>query len=254
MDSIRAAALTFNKYIKNLKAKAAAAPESQLCANLFKTRKNLERGIISFDVLTQSMGGLVARYYIENLGKSRNVRKLITIGATHWGTALAKHASGNNPADLDQRPDSRMLHGNRGGPTDPIKYWNHGSSRYFFIGAVTGPTLSPNPSELFYRVSRSIRTHRQLDRYVRGFTAYKGATYSGTALDDNLATLLSQIGWSFKDFKNLNATPRPKHRVPYEECWIYPMKSHSNTLFSRLHGKFLHRYSLINKVIHILRK
>ena len=36
-----------------------------------------------------SNGGLVSRYYIENMGGSINVEKLITIDTPHWGSGLA---------------------------------------------------------------------------------------------------------------------------------------------------------------------
>ncbi|MBE6642640.1 MAG: DNRLRE domain-containing protein [Ruminococcaceae bacterium] len=43
----------------------------------------------SFNIVGHSMGGLVARYYIENLGFDEHVEKLITIDTPHWGTPLA---------------------------------------------------------------------------------------------------------------------------------------------------------------------
>ena len=39
------------------------------------------------------MGGLVARYYIENIVKDENVRKLITVDTPHWGAGLANGSS-----------------------------------------------------------------------------------------------------------------------------------------------------------------
>lgn len=45
------------------------------------------------DVVGHSLGGLIARYYVQRLGGDRRVRTLVTLGTPHAGTAVAPLAS-----------------------------------------------------------------------------------------------------------------------------------------------------------------
>jgi triacylglycerol lipase len=42
------------------------------------------------DIVAHSLGGVVARYYIERMGGARKVGKLVTIGSPHRGTMLGR--------------------------------------------------------------------------------------------------------------------------------------------------------------------
>jgi len=64
-------------------------------------------GATQIDLVGHSMGGLVARYYLEQLGGAQKVRKCITIAAPHHGTLLAVLAPGQNGREL--RPGSAFL-------------------------------------------------------------------------------------------------------------------------------------------------
>jgi triacylglycerol lipase len=59
-------------------------------------------GLIGF-----SMGGIVARYYLQNLGGYRRVKRVVTISSPHRGSALAYLASGKGAQEL--RPNSPLL-------------------------------------------------------------------------------------------------------------------------------------------------
>ncbi|MEE1844614.1 MULTISPECIES: alpha/beta fold hydrolase [unclassified Streptomyces] len=45
------------------------------------------------DIVGHSLGGLIARYYVQRLGGDQRVRTLVTLGAPHAGTAVAPLAS-----------------------------------------------------------------------------------------------------------------------------------------------------------------
>lgn len=45
------------------------------------------------DIVGHSLGGLIARYYVQRLGGDQRVRTLVTLGAPHGGTAVAPLAS-----------------------------------------------------------------------------------------------------------------------------------------------------------------
>ena len=57
-------------------------------------------GVEQVDVVAHSMGGLVARWFIEKSGGGARVRKLITIATPHHGTALASLALGRARRDI----------------------------------------------------------------------------------------------------------------------------------------------------------
>ncbi len=58
-------------------------------------------------IIGHSLGGLVARYYIQALGGDRRVSKCVTMGTPHLGTIAAYAAP--VPAALQMRPNSRFL-------------------------------------------------------------------------------------------------------------------------------------------------
>ena len=60
-----------------------------------------------FDLVGFSMGGIIARYYVQRMGGIRRVERLITISAPHHGTYTA-YAMGNCGA-RQMRPGSVFL-------------------------------------------------------------------------------------------------------------------------------------------------
>jgi len=64
-------------------------------------------GAEQIDLVAHSMGGLVARYYVEQLGGAGKVRRCITIETPHHGTLLAVIAPGENARQM--RPGSTFL-------------------------------------------------------------------------------------------------------------------------------------------------
>ncbi len=70
------------------------------------TAAHLKRGR-KFDLVGFSMGGLVSRYYVQRLGGSARVDRLITIAAPHHGTFMARLARGAGAVEM--RPGSDFL-------------------------------------------------------------------------------------------------------------------------------------------------
>jgi len=64
-------------------------------------------GAAQIDLVGHSMGGLVARYYLEHLADTGKVRRCITIETPHHGTLLAMFAPGQNGRQM--RPGSEFL-------------------------------------------------------------------------------------------------------------------------------------------------
>jgi triacylglycerol lipase len=61
----------------------------------------------AMDLVGFSMGGLVARYYVQKLGGMDRVRRLVTVASPHHGTLLAWCVP--NPGCRQMRPDSAFL-------------------------------------------------------------------------------------------------------------------------------------------------
>ncbi|GGW33287.1 esterase/lipase family protein [Streptomyces griseoloalbus] len=60
------------------------------------------------DVVGHSLGGLIARYYVQRLGGDTRVRTLVTLGTPHSGTRVAPLANAH-PIVRQMRPGSAVL-------------------------------------------------------------------------------------------------------------------------------------------------
>jgi hypothetical protein len=60
------------------------------------------------DIVGHSLGGLIARYYVQRLGGDHRVRTLVTLGTPHTGTSVAPLASAH-PIVRQMRPDSAVI-------------------------------------------------------------------------------------------------------------------------------------------------
>ncbi|MFI1222754.1 MULTISPECIES: esterase/lipase family protein [unclassified Streptomyces] len=65
------------------------------------------------DIVGHSLGGLIARYYVQRLGGDRRVRTLVTLGTPHRGTAVAPGA-GVHPIVRQMRSGSPVIEELRG--------------------------------------------------------------------------------------------------------------------------------------------
>jgi pimeloyl-ACP methyl ester carboxylesterase len=80
-------------------------------------RRHVRGGRI--DLVCHSLGGLVARVYIQELGGARRVDRCITLGTPHRGTYNSYWLNSRVGSEL--RPDSPLLsrlHGSRAGASD----------------------------------------------------------------------------------------------------------------------------------------
>lgn len=64
--------------------------------------------VTQLDLVAHSLGGIVARYYIERLSGGRKIQRLVTIGTPHAGTRMGNFGIGI-PAARDLRGGSVLL-------------------------------------------------------------------------------------------------------------------------------------------------
>ncbi len=70
----------------------------------------LERtGRAEVDVVGHSLGGLIARYYVQRLGGDARVRTLVTLGTPHAGTTAGSPLADAHPLVRQMRPGSEVL-------------------------------------------------------------------------------------------------------------------------------------------------
>lgn len=60
------------------------------------------------DIVGHSLGGLIARYYVQRLGGDTRVRTLVTLGTPHSGTRVVPLANAH-PIVRQMRPGSELL-------------------------------------------------------------------------------------------------------------------------------------------------
>ncbi|MEE1060979.1 MAG: VWA domain-containing protein [Ruminococcus sp.] len=89
---------------------------------IFATKDDKAKGNVKFILIGHSMGGLVSRYYVENIGTT-NVEKVITIDTPHYGSGLANTSDilGDSilfsPSNFDLRTDSTLFGGD-------VRWWD----------------------------------------------------------------------------------------------------------------------------------
>ncbi|WP_055493247.1 triacylglycerol lipase [Streptomyces sp. TP-A0356] len=79
------------------------------------------------DIVGHSLGGLIARYYVQRLGGDLHVRTLVTLGTPHSGTRVAPLANAH-PIVRQMRPGSELIEELRGPApgcrTQFVSFWS----------------------------------------------------------------------------------------------------------------------------------
>jgi pimeloyl-ACP methyl ester carboxylesterase len=65
-------------------------------------------GSAQVDIVGHSLGGLIARYYVQRLGGDRRIRTLVTLGTPHSGTRAVPLANAH-PIVRQMRPGSEVI-------------------------------------------------------------------------------------------------------------------------------------------------
>ena len=136
-DAVVHNAKKFEKYIENLIDDVRTSDNNEMKACFYASRSDYNNNNYKINIVGHSMGGLVARYYIENMGYmisynvgdlvcfeeigyDKHVDKLITICTPHWGSGYADVSCGTGEiaelgmhklCDHDLRFDSKMYGG-----------------------------------------------------------------------------------------------------------------------------------------------
>ena len=200
------------------------------------------------------MGGLVARYYIENMyytnsdntkiSYDKYVDKLITICTPHWGSGYANFSNflGSNLhvlCDHDLDFNSAMFDGstpatvncNKGTcpgidyiVTPQLQYQRQRSTKYYAIAGIDYDTDFVNLNDHTFEMPTNFTTYQEITDYLVSKNIYKPGSNdmqliiepNPKDIGDNMVGFLSQIGWS-GDNSNIN-TPEP--RIKMEKIFV----------------------------------
>ena len=108
-----------------------------------------------FHIIGHSMGGLIARQYIQFHGGSERVKSLITLGTPHHGTPIAALGIGLmgggllSQSPLQMLPNSRFLKRLHQQPFPPSIPLTSIYSKQDYIASWWGSVLRPHQNELY---------------------------------------------------------------------------------------------------------
>ncbi|MBQ4140114.1 MAG: Ig-like domain-containing protein [Clostridia bacterium] len=230
------------------------------------------------DIVGHSMGGLVARYYIENIGKDENVRRLITIDTPHWGSGLADTSSiiglEHHLCDHDLRFDSCMYGGsfttsldcnalgdncpkNNYVLTDELNYDIDRTTRYYAIAGLDYNSDAIDLNDMGFEINPSYTTFDDITEELQKNTnnkLYRIDITDAIIIDyiqikeegDNIVGFLSQIGCTESGINS------PDKKIDFEKIFINIDTNGGNNISDHFHGKMAHRIIVINKVMEYL--
>lgn len=120
-DMAKVNAELLEAYIADLVEIARSGLDNEVASasGIFPTK---DQSFYEFDLIGHSNGGLVSRFYVENLGGSAHIRKVITLDIPHYGSGIAYASHFIDildvlnvcyPMDVDLRPSSALFGGER---------------------------------------------------------------------------------------------------------------------------------------------
>ncbi len=141
-----------------------------------------QTGAAKVDLIGHSQGGLVARYYVKNLGGSAKVDRVISLGAPHYGTYVANLVTFfgfGSCAGVVACPQmsigSSFLANLNAGPDviSPVKYTNIYTALDELVRPVTNATLQDGATNVKVQSQCFLRVVGHLGLILDG-TVYDG--------------------------------------------------------------------------------
>ncbi len=278
-------AFKFDKYITNLITYVRNYDLDEMKTCFYKSKQDYINDNFCFNIVGHSMGGLVARYYIENLGKDENVDKLITIGTPHWGSGYANLSNSTGLShvlcDHDLDMNSIMFGGTDNSyetcgcsmlgsrPTGELAYYQPRHTKYYAIAGVDYNATYLNDNNFAFEMPTTFLTYQEISDYMNDKDLYKLLVIEDDTIvpinpiivGDNMVGFMSQIGWTEDDAAS------PTKRIEMEEIFvlvdtnggnggevfIWEVVVSGNVGKNILHSKTNHREVVCNKVSEYLR-
>ena len=209
-DAVIHSAKKLEKYIENLISYVRSSGTNEMKACFYESRGAYDRNDFRINLVGHSMGGLVSRYYIENLGQDAHVDKLITIDTPHWGSGYADASVipfVHKLCDHDLELTSPMNNPNSNDPNPKVGFCVYCKDDYPITPKLINPAnrttkyyaiagidyTSDGENDYCFEMPATYSTYQE----ISDFLTHKDISYINIQLDgDNMVGFLSQIGWS----------------------------------------------------------
>ena len=265
-DAVKYSAQKFLDYIANLISYVRSSGSNQMKACFYASRNDYNNNNFKINIVGHSMGGLVARYYIENMNQDIYVDKLITICTPHWGSGYAEASNiigiPHVLCDHDLARNSAMYGGELSlslncqagldmlpcyignySLTNELLYNKQRSTKYYAIAGIDYNADTKDLNDYAFEMSSNYTTYQQITNFLNNKNLYKSQDgIDIKQVGDNLVGFLSQIGWTEE------GNTSPNKRIQMEKIYIDVDTDGGNSLLDRLHSKAPHRTCIIQKV------
>ena len=273
-DAVAHSAEKFKKYIENLISYVRTSGSNEMKSCFYASKSDYNANNYKINIVGHSMGGLVARYYIENSGLDNRVDKLITICTPHWGSPLANLSNDigvlHKLCDHDLDVNSAMYGGSEHtvincdkkdcpkgsySITPELLYTRQRSTKYYAIAGIDYDSDGMDDNDFDFELQNTSENITQLNTEIIQLSQNKlyvlakmdgietRLQFNATSVRDNVVNFLSQIGWG-----TLNSTGTPIKKVIFEKIYVNIDTNGGNSLTSHFHGKMTHRIDVIEKV------
>lgn len=253
-DAVIHNAKKFEKFIKTLATQVKYFYPDQVKTCFYSSRRAMELNDFKINIVGHSMGGLVARYFIENMyytnpndemiSYDKHVDKLITICTPHWGSGYADLSNctsiDHKLCDHDLDFDSIMFGGNNSDHykfdengckllnddkkcithsyelSDELQYSKSRNTRYYAIAGIDYPRAPVFQNDYYFEMSTNYTTYQQINDFMVSKQVYRHSpsNFNAKSVGDNVVGFMSQIGWT----ENIGNTPNKK--IPMEKIFI----------------------------------
>ena len=287
-DAVKHSAKKFKRYIENLIADVRTNGSDKIKTSFYPSRNDYSINNYKINIVGHSMGGLVARYYIENLGYDNHVDKLITVCTPHWGSGLAdgsnalgiKHYLCDHDLDLNSamyggsRPTSLSCHVmfKENCPegyelTNELNYTERSNTKYYSIAGIDYTPNEISDSDFFVENLEEIDTYYDLSNAIQNaalekYGKYLHVTTFVTNPDNSVIPITvfldpKMVGDNVVGFLSQigwteNSGDSPTKRIPMQKICVNIDTDGGNSLQSNFHSKMPHRQCVINKIFDFL--
>ena len=284
-DAVIHSAKKLEKYIENLISYVRSSGTNEMKACFYESRGAYDRNDFRINLVGHSMGGLVSRYYIENLGQDAHVDKLITIDTPHWGSGYADASVipfVHKLCDHDLELTSPMNNPNSNDPNPKVGFCVYCKDDYPITPKLTNPANRTtkyyaiagidfvtdkgvnHKNDYVFEMSANYTTFQQIVNFLKSKNIYRYVEEDGKMVKeeidifkngDNMVGFMSQIGWS----ENMGASPTKRIQMYKIFIDVDTNGGNGNEIIglealNMLHGKIQHRPVVMQQVYQYLQE
>lgn len=257
-DAVVHSAKKLSKYIENLISYVRNSGTDEMKTCFYASRYDYNTKNHKINLIGHSMGGLVARYYIENMGYmisyhvgdvgyyeeicyDKHVNKLITICTPHWGSGYGELSSNtgieHKLCDHDLDFDSAMFGGsnsttincskgtcpeNNFSVTPALQHQRQRSTKYYAIAGIDYSSGISNHNDFTFEMPTNFTTMQQIVDYFTEKGIYSFSSTNMSIIEINIKGVGDNMVGFLSQIgwvgDNPSTTPAP--RVQMEKIFV----------------------------------